>query len=73
MIGSKSDIAHYIKKVSIFVQAPLLRASKLNKHRGHLSEEIHPCRNVISIKLLWNFIEITLRHGCSPVSEHLFL
>ena len=25
-----------------------------------------PCRGVISIKLLCNFIEIALRHGCSP-------
>ena len=38
----------------------------------------HPCRRVISIKLLCNFIEITLYHGCSSViccifSEHLFL
>ena len=38
----------------------------------------HPCRNAISIKLLSNFIEIALRHGCSPViccifSKHLFL
>ena len=28
----------------------------------------HPCRNAISIKLQSNFIEITLRHGCSPVN-----
>ena len=28
----------------------------------------HPCQSVISIKLLWNFIEITLWHGCSPVN-----
>ena len=27
----------------------------------------HPCRSAISIKLLCNFIEIALRHGCSPV------
>ena len=27
----------------------------------------HACRGVISIKLLCNFIEITLRYGCSPV------
>ena len=27
----------------------------------------HPCPSVISIKLQSNFIEITLRHGCSPV------
>ena len=26
----------------------------------------HPCRSVVSIKLLFSFIEITLRHGCSP-------
>ena len=33
----------------------------------------HPCRSVISIKLLCNFIEITLRHGCSPVNLlHIF-
>ena len=33
----------------------------------------HPCRSVISIKLLWNFIEITLWHGCSPVNLlHIF-
>ena len=28
----------------------------------------HPCRSVISVKLQSNFIEITLRHGCSPVN-----
>ena len=28
----------------------------------------YPCQSVISIKLLCNFIEITLRHGCSPVN-----
>ena len=33
----------------------------------------HPCRSVISIKLQSNFIEITLRHGCFPVSLlHIF-
>ena len=26
----------------------------------------HPCRSVISIKLLCNFIDIAHRHGCSP-------
>ena len=28
----------------------------------------NPCRSVILIKLLCNFIEITLRHGCSHVN-----
>ena len=33
----------------------------------------HPCRIVISIKLLCNFVEITHRHGCSPVNLlHIF-
>ena len=33
----------------------------------------HPCRSVISIKLQSNFIEIALRHGCSPVNFlHIF-
>ena len=33
----------------------------------------YPCWSVISIKLLCSFIEITLRHGCSPANMlHLF-
>ena len=33
----------------------------------------HPCRGAISIKLQSNFIEIALRHGCSPVNlQHNF-
>ena len=33
----------------------------------------HPCQNAISIKLQSNFIETTLRHGCSPVNLlHIF-
>ena len=33
----------------------------------------HPCRNMISIKLQSNFIDISLRHGCSPVNLlHIF-
>ena len=30
--------------------------------------EEHPFRSVISMKLLYNFIEISLLHGCSPVN-----
>ena len=33
----------------------------------------HTCRSAISIKFLCNFIEIALRHGCSPVNLlHIF-
>ena len=28
----------------------------------------HTCQSAVSIKLLCNFIEIALRHGCSPVN-----
>ena len=28
----------------------------------------HPCRSVISIKMLCSIIKIALRHGCSPVN-----
>ena len=28
----------------------------------------HPCRSVVSIRLLCNFIKIALWHGCSPVN-----
>ena len=39
---------------------------------GNFTEE-HPCRSVISIELLCDFIEITLRHGGSPVNLlHIF-
>ena len=39
---------------------------------NHLTGE-HPCQSAISIKMFCNFIEITLRHGCSPVNLlHIF-
>ena len=43
-------------------------AEKCSKFTGE-----HQCRSAISIKLQNNFIEITLRHGCSPVNLlHIF-
>ena len=44
------------------------------KIRSKFTRE-HPCRRATSSKLqlLWNFIEIALRHGCSPVNLlHIF-
>ena len=33
----------------------------------------HPCRIAISVKLFYDYIEIALRHGCSPVNlMHIF-
>ena len=35
--------------------------------------EEHPCQSLVSIKLLCNFIKITLRHGYFPVNlQHIF-
>ena len=54
----------------------LLGKGALKLRRKYTGE--HPCRsvismNVISIKLLCNFTEITLRHGCSTVNLlHIF-
>ena len=36
--------------------------------RGAFQAEVCPSQTVISIKLLCKFVEITLRHGCSPVN-----
>ena len=37
------------------------------------SKGVHPCRSALSIKLLFNFIEIALQHGCFPVNLlHIF-
>ena len=48
-----------------------LRKGILNIYSKFTGE--HPWRSAISIKLLCNFIEITLRHGCSPVIMlHIF-
>ena len=39
----------------------------------HKFTEEHPSQSAVSITLLCNFIEITLRHGCSPVKLlHIF-
>ena len=47
---------------------------KCNMEIGnHLDITENPCRSVISINLLCNFIEITLRHGCTHVNLlHIF-
>ena len=50
----------------VFLRKGVLKTC--NKFTGE-----HPCGGVISIKLLSNFIEITLRYGCSPVNLlHIF-
>ena len=66
-----------------FSQAIVLQPYRSSHHEMFLEKDVlkicskftgeHPCRSVISIKLLCNFIEIALRHGCSPVNLlHIF-
>ena len=48
------------------------------KYPANLQDIYHPCRSVILLKLLSNFIEIILQYGCSPVNlfhilEHLVI
>ena len=50
----------------LFIGKPFLKIC--SKFTGE-----HPCRNVISIKLLCNFIEFALQHGCCPINMmHIF-
>ena len=52
---------HRSSRPEVFLGKDVLRI--FSKFTGE-----HPCRSTISIKLLCNFIEIALRHGCSPVN-----
>ena len=52
---------HRTSHPDVFLRKDVLK--KCSKFTGE-----HPCRNVISIKLLSNFIEIALWRGCSPVN-----
>ena len=60
-----SDALNRSSRPEVFIGKGIL------KYAANLHE--HLCWSVISIKLLWNFIEIALRHACSPVSLlHIF-
>ena len=62
------EIVLNVKKTNIFFRNPwvFLRKGVLKICSKFAGE--NPCRSVISIKLQNKFIEITLRHGCSPVN-----
>ena len=62
----KTPVYHFSSHPQMF-----LRKSVLKIYRKFTRE--HPCRSVISIKLLSNFIEIAFWYGCSPVHLlHIF-
>ena len=57
--------------VCLFINDPMPSAISIKllwKDEGNLQENKHVELSAISIKLENNFTEITLRHGCSPVS-----
>ena len=62
-----------LNKMRYFQKQPLRGVLKIcSKFTGEHPEQ-RPYRSAISIKLICNFIEIALRHGCSPVNmRHIF-
>ena len=67
---------HLLTKVHVvmFKSSPpeVFPGKDVLKIRSKFTRE-HPCRSAISIKLLCNLIEITLRHGCSLINLlHIF-
>ena len=77
-----------LQKVSNIIKSNFIANLYIAKNRSRCSEVFlekgvlkictkftgeHACRSAISIKLLSNFIEITVQHGCSPVNFlHIF-
>ena len=75
LLFSRKSLAIYIHDVmtaslSISIQKQPFRGVLKNRCSQICSKFTgeHPCRSVISMKLQSNFIEITLRHGCSPIN-----
>ena len=63
-----------IERVCIFRSSPpeLFLGKGVLKIRSKFTGQ-NQCRSVISMKLQINFIDITLRHGCSPLNLlHIF-
>ena len=65
-------MANQVVKVQLAVNVYTYRSSQPEVFKGALKicskfTGEYPCRSVISIKLLCNFIEITLWYGCSPI------
>ena len=73
----KEDLISFSKGISRRTYPEVFPRKGVLKICSNFTGE-HQCRSVALIKLLCNFIEITLRHWCSPAiccisSEHLFL
>ena len=58
----RKELMHFQKPPSIGVFR-----ERCSENNSKFTRE-HPCQSLISIKLLCNFFEITLRYGCSDVN-----
>ena len=61
----------YLAVIHALVFPPNISLGKLRNIPPEICSSFtgeHPCWSVISIKLLFNFVEITLQYGCSPVN-----
>ena len=84
LIKLQAEACNFIKKETLAQVFPVNFAKFRSSHLEVFSEKgvlkicskfmgEHPCRCVISIKLLYNFIELALRHRFSPVNFlHIF-
>ena len=66
MRGKFIDVDFMCKNLQMQLSRRVLRKGVLKICSKFTGE--HPCQSAISIKLQSNFIEITLRRGCSPVN-----
>ena len=62
------DIKLIIVSASTYIHNESNRHKPFDSEAGSKFTGEHQGRSAISIKLLWNFIEIILRHECSPAN-----
>ena len=61
------ETPHYYSSATTRSSSPEIFLRKCVLKMRSKSTGEHPCRSVVSIKLLCNIIEITFQHGCSTV------
>ena len=75
-LASAQDMGWFNSNLNLMIPRSSPPRGVLRKRCSKNMQQIYrtnPWRSVISIKLLYNFTEITLRHRCSPVNKlHIF-
>ena len=62
------DLTVSIIETALQVSHIVLIVDETDRTSFPVDKEEHPCQSMTLIKLQSNFIEMTLRHGCSPVN-----